>query len=113
MGRPMAHNLLKAGFTLVVWNRTASRADSLVAAGARLVASPKEAAAAADVLITIVSDPPALEEVLWGSGSNGDGQSAGNGRIEEANTRCARYRRHLGRPLPAALGARKKANSSS
>jgi 3-hydroxyisobutyrate dehydrogenase-like beta-hydroxyacid dehydrogenase len=77
MGRPMAHNLLKAGFTLVVWNRTASRADSLVAAGARLVASPKEAAAAADVLITIVSDPPALEEVLWGSGSNGDGQSAG------------------------------------
>jgi len=69
MGRPMGHNLLKAGFPLVVWNRTASRADSLVAAGARLAASPKEAAAAADVLITIVSDPPALEEVLWGSGT--------------------------------------------
>jgi 3-hydroxyisobutyrate dehydrogenase-like beta-hydroxyacid dehydrogenase len=66
MGRPMSHNLLKAGFPLMVWNRTASRADSLVAAGARLAASPKEAAAAADVLITIVSDPPALEEVLWG-----------------------------------------------
>jgi 3-hydroxyisobutyrate dehydrogenase-like beta-hydroxyacid dehydrogenase len=65
MGRPMGHNLLKAGFPLVVWNRTASRAESLVAAGARLAASPKEAAAAADILITIVSDPPALEEVLW------------------------------------------------
>lgn len=77
MGRPMGHNLLKAGFPLVVWNRTASRADSLVAAGARLAASPKDAAAAADVLITIVSDPPALEEVLWGSGSNGDAKSGG------------------------------------
>jgi 3-hydroxyisobutyrate dehydrogenase-like beta-hydroxyacid dehydrogenase len=77
MGRPMGHNLLKAGFPLVVWNRTARRADSLVAAGARLAASPKEAAAAADILITIVSDPPALEEVLWGSGSNSDDQSGG------------------------------------
>jgi 3-hydroxyisobutyrate dehydrogenase-like beta-hydroxyacid dehydrogenase len=67
MGRPMGHNLLKSGFPLVVWNRTASRAESLVAAGARLAASPKEAAAAADVLITIVSDPPALEQVLWGT----------------------------------------------
>jgi 3-hydroxyisobutyrate dehydrogenase-like beta-hydroxyacid dehydrogenase len=77
MGRPMGHNLLKAGFPLVVWNRTASRAESLVAAGARLASSPKEAAAQADVLITIVSDPPALEEVLWGFGSNGDVRSGG------------------------------------
>ncbi|HKF24503.1 MAG TPA: NAD(P)-dependent oxidoreductase [Candidatus Acidoferrum sp.] len=73
MGRPMGHNLLKAGFPLVVWNRTASRADSLVAAGARLAASAREAAAAADVLITIVSDPPALEQVLWGSGETSGG----------------------------------------
>jgi len=79
MGRPMGHNLLKAGFPLVVWNRTASRADSLVAAGARLAASPKDAAAAADVLITIVSDPPALEEVLWGTvtrGATGNGEKS-------------------------------------
>ena len=68
MGLPMGHNLLKAGFPLVVWNRTASRADSLVAAGAKRAATPREVAAAADVLITIVSDPPALEEVLWNSG---------------------------------------------
>jgi 3-hydroxyisobutyrate dehydrogenase-like beta-hydroxyacid dehydrogenase len=66
----MGHNLLKAGFPLVVWNRTASRAESLVAAGARLAPNPKEAAAAADVLITIVSDPPALEQVLWGNDAN-------------------------------------------
>src|SRR5262249_18417114 len=70
MRLPMSHNLLKAGFPLVVWNRTASRADSLVAAGAKLASSPREGAAAADVLITIVSDPPALEEVLWNSGDD-------------------------------------------
>ena len=66
MGRPMAANLLKAGFAVTVWNRTASRMGPLVAQGAKAAASPREAAAAADVLITIVSDPPALEHVLWG-----------------------------------------------
>jgi 3-hydroxyisobutyrate dehydrogenase len=71
MGRPMAANLLKAGHAVTVWNRTASRADELVAAGAKLAKSPKDAASDADVLITIVSDPPALEEVLWGK-SGGD-----------------------------------------
>ena len=65
MGRPMGMNLLKAGYSLTVWNRTAARADALLAAGARRAASPKEAAAS-DVLFTIVSDPPALEEILWG-----------------------------------------------
>jgi len=69
MGRPMGMNLLKAGHTLTVWNRTASRADELVAAGAVLAKTPREAAADADVLITMVSDPPALEDVLWGSTS--------------------------------------------
>jgi 3-hydroxyisobutyrate dehydrogenase-like beta-hydroxyacid dehydrogenase len=69
MGRPMGHNLLKAGYPLTVWNRTASRADSLVAAGAKLAGSPAEVAAASEVLITIVSDPPALEDVLWGKGA--------------------------------------------
>jgi 3-hydroxyisobutyrate dehydrogenase-like beta-hydroxyacid dehydrogenase len=77
MGRPMGLNLRKAGFPLTVWNRTPSRADSLVAAGARLAATPREAAAAADVLITIVSDPPALEEVLWGHDGKNDGALAG------------------------------------
>jgi len=66
MGRPMGMNLLKAGFPLTVWNRTASRADELVAGGAKLAKSPREAAEASDVLLTMVSDPPALESVLWG-----------------------------------------------
>jgi 3-hydroxyisobutyrate dehydrogenase-like beta-hydroxyacid dehydrogenase len=67
MGRPMGINLLKAGHKLTVWNRTASRADELIAAGAVLAKTPREAAADVDVLITMVSDPPALEEVLWGA----------------------------------------------
>ncbi|HEX4001315.1 MAG TPA: NAD(P)-dependent oxidoreductase [Candidatus Acidoferrales bacterium] len=67
MGKPMAQNLLRAGFPLTVWNRTKSKAGDLVRAGAKLAANPREAAAGADVLITIVSDPPALEEVLFGS----------------------------------------------
>ena len=66
MGRPMGMNLLKAGFPLTVWNRTVSRADELVAGGAKLAKSPREAAEASDVLLTMVSDPPALESVLWG-----------------------------------------------
>src|SRR5258708_40360888 len=65
MGRPMGLNLLKAGYPLTVWNRTASRAEALVAAGAKLAKSPREVTASSDVLLTIVSDPSALEEVLW------------------------------------------------
>jgi len=77
MGRPMALNLLKAGHSVTVWNRTASRAEELVAAGATLAASPREVAAASEVLLTIVSDPPALEEVLWGHEGEDDGALAG------------------------------------
>jgi 3-hydroxyisobutyrate dehydrogenase len=73
MGKPMGLNLLKKGLQLTVWNRTGARADDLVAAGARRAATPREAAASANVVITIVSDPPALESVLWGS----DGVLAG------------------------------------
>jgi 3-hydroxyisobutyrate dehydrogenase-like beta-hydroxyacid dehydrogenase len=67
MGKPMAANLLKAGFPLVVWNRTKSRADEPEREGAKLGASPRDTAAQAEVLITIVSDPPAVEEILWGA----------------------------------------------
>jgi 2-hydroxy-3-oxopropionate reductase len=73
MGRPMGMNLLKAGHPLTVWNRTASQADELVAAGAVLVKNPREVAEASEVLLTIVSDPPALESVLWG----GEGKNHG------------------------------------
>jgi 2-hydroxy-3-oxopropionate reductase len=73
MGRPMALNLLKAGHTLTVWNRTSSRAQELVSAGATLAKTPREVAAASEILMTIVSDPPALESVLWGNGDPKNG----------------------------------------
>jgi 2-hydroxy-3-oxopropionate reductase len=73
MGKPIGMNLLKAGFPLTVWNRTASRADELVAAGAKLAQSPRELAANSEFVMSIVSDPAALEEVLWGK--NGAMQS--------------------------------------
>jgi 2-hydroxy-3-oxopropionate reductase len=66
MGSPMAANFLKAGFPLTVWNRTAEKAQKLAKLGATAAKSPADAAAKADILLTIVSDPPALEEVLWG-----------------------------------------------
>jgi len=77
MGHPMAVNLLKAGHTVTVWNRTASRAKDLVAGGAKLENSPREVAEASDILFTIVSDPPALEEVLWGHEGKNDGALQG------------------------------------
>ena len=77
MGKPMARNVLRAGFPLVVWNRTSAKADDLVRDGAKLAANPREAAAQSDVLITIVSDPPALEEVLWGANGALDGLRSG------------------------------------
>ena len=73
MGNPMAQNLLKVGFPLIVWNRTPARADDVVRRGAQLAASPRELAGQVDVLVTIVSDPPAVEKVLFGP----DGAIAG------------------------------------
>ena len=84
MGRPMAANLLKAGYELTVWNRTASRADSLVAAGAKLAAAPRDLAAASEVIFTIVSDPPALESVLWGDAGVFAGMRSGCVLVESS-----------------------------
>lgn len=77
MGRPMGMNLLKAGHQLTVWNRTSERAQELVKAGAILAKTPREVAAASEFLLTIVSDPPALEFVLWGHEGQNDGALAG------------------------------------
>ena len=84
MGKPMGRNLLKAGFLLTVWNRTKQRADDLVREGAKWAATPREVAAQADVLITIVSDPPAVEQVLWGDGGALEGLRRGSVYIDSS-----------------------------
>jgi 2-hydroxy-3-oxopropionate reductase len=78
MGKPMGMNLLKAGFPVTVWNRTGSRADELVAAGAKLAPSPRELAANCEFVLSIVSDPPALEDVLWGQNGAMEGFQRGS-----------------------------------
>lgn len=84
MGHPMGANLLKAGHELTLWNRTASRGDDLVAQGAKKAATPRDLAAASEVIITIVSDPPALESVYWGEGGVFSGLKRGSLLIESS-----------------------------
>ncbi len=93
MGRPMAANLVKAGFPVVVWNRTRARAQELVEQGARLAATPREAAASSDVLLTIVSDPPALEAILWGADGALEGLRRGSTYIDSSTVAPALARR--------------------
>jgi 3-hydroxyisobutyrate dehydrogenase len=66
MGKPMALNLIKAGFDVTVYNRTASKAEQLVSQGAKKAASPAEVAGQTTVVITIVSDTPDVESVILG-----------------------------------------------
>lgn len=66
MGTPMAANLLKAGYPVMVYNRSPEKAAPLVQQGAGLAAHPKALARATDVLIAMVTGPEALQDLLWG-----------------------------------------------
>jgi 2-hydroxy-3-oxopropionate reductase len=66
MGRPMAKNLLKAGYALVVHSRSQGPVDDLVAAGAARAASPADVAKQATRIVTMVPDSPDVEQVLEG-----------------------------------------------
>jgi 3-hydroxyisobutyrate dehydrogenase len=67
MGLPMAKNLLKAGFSVTAYNRTLSRAEPLKELGGSVAASPKEVTQNSDVVITIVSDTPDVQQVILGA----------------------------------------------
>mgnify|MGYP005844088777 CR=1 FL=1 len=77
MGRGMAANLLKAGFSVRVWNRTAARTEALIEAGAAAGASPADVAAHSDIIITCVSDTPDVERVLFGDEGVVEGAKSG------------------------------------
>lgn len=66
MGKPMAMNLLKAGYPLTIWNRTRSKMEDLVKMGAAPGESPKDVAEKSDVVITMVTDSAAVEAVILG-----------------------------------------------
>jgi 3-hydroxyisobutyrate dehydrogenase-like beta-hydroxyacid dehydrogenase len=66
MGHPIAAHILKAGFPLVVWNRTPQKAESLIASGATLAKSPAEAVAGADVVVSSLMDDEAVFSIVTG-----------------------------------------------
>ena len=67
MGAGMARNLLRAGHSLAVFNRSREKAEALGAAGARVANSPADACRDAEVVMTMVADDLALEQVVFGS----------------------------------------------
>jgi len=68
MGEAMARNLIRAGHRLTVYNRTRQRAEALAHEGARIADTPADAAADAEVLITMLADDHAVRSVLFGAG---------------------------------------------
>src|SRR5688572_10115102 len=79
MGRPMVLNLRKAGFPVWVYGRRAETLKPLTDAGATACASPKEVAANTDIIVTIVSDTPDVEQVVFGD--NGVAHGAKKGAV--------------------------------
>jgi 3-hydroxyisobutyrate dehydrogenase len=100
MGSGMAHNLLKAGFPLTVYNRTRAKADALSAKGTRVASTPKEAAGDAQIVISMVGDDSA-SQAMW-LGEDGALAGAQPGAIAiECSTLSLEWVREL-----AALAAR-------
>jgi 3-hydroxyisobutyrate dehydrogenase-like beta-hydroxyacid dehydrogenase len=67
MGQPMVQNLMKAGFQVVVWNRTISKSEEMAKLGVEIGASPADLARHTDAVISCVTDSPDVEEIVLGS----------------------------------------------
>jgi 3-hydroxyisobutyrate dehydrogenase len=89
MGSGMARRLLGAGFAVTVWNRTPSRAAPLAAAGARLATTPREAAAAADAVISMLADDAASRSAWLGDDGALEGARPGTVLIESSTVSLA------------------------
>jgi 2-hydroxy-3-oxopropionate reductase len=77
MGRPMARNLLKAGYPLVVHSRSRGPVDEIAGAGAKVGTSPRDVAAQCDVLIAMLPNSPDVEQVVLGRDGVIEGARAG------------------------------------
>ncbi|MDA1190988.1 MAG: NAD(P)-binding domain-containing protein, partial [Candidatus Poribacteria bacterium] len=82
MGRPMAKNLIEAGFELTVWNRSKAKIDTVVGYGATGASSPKEVAEKSEIIITIVSDSPDVVAVSLGENGIIEGIKPGSIQID-------------------------------
>jgi len=97
MGRPMALNLIKEGFPLTVYNRTESKCKPLVDAGADAVSTPREVAQSSDIVITIVSDTPDVESVLFDETGIASGLKEGQIVIDMSSISPAATKRYAER----------------
>jgi 3-hydroxyisobutyrate dehydrogenase len=79
MGFPMSRRLIQAGHDVMVWNRSAAKGKALVEAGAKAAASPREMAAACDIIFMCVTDATAVEDVVFGA--EGLGKAEGHGKL--------------------------------
>jgi 3-hydroxyisobutyrate dehydrogenase-like beta-hydroxyacid dehydrogenase len=79
MGLPMARNIIAAGYKLRVYNRTQSKADELIALGAEFSKTPAAVTAADGIVVTMVANDAALEEIV--TGKDGIGQTLGQNGI--------------------------------
>lgn len=79
MGRPMARNLARAGYDLVVYNRSREKAGELAGEGVEVASSPREVAGRSGAIITMLPGPPEVEEVV--SGEDGLLEGAGEGSL--------------------------------
>ena len=77
MGNPMSKNLLKAGFDVIAWNRTPSKAKPIVEQGAKLGSSPKDVASQSQVIITMLTGSAEVEEVILGTNGVLEGMTPG------------------------------------
>jgi 3-hydroxyisobutyrate dehydrogenase-like beta-hydroxyacid dehydrogenase len=93
MGSGIAGNVLKAGHTLTVYNRTRSKAEDLRRAGARVAETPGEAASGAEVVITMLADDHAVEGVVFGEGNILESLAAGAIHISVSTISVALSRR--------------------
>ncbi|MDQ3349408.1 MAG: NAD(P)-binding domain-containing protein, partial [Acidobacteriota bacterium] len=103
MGRPMAHNLLKRGFPLLVHSRSQGPVEELVTAGAARAGSPAEIARGATRIITMLPDSPDVERVLEGDDGVFAAMQRGSILIDTSTIAPATARRLAARA--AALGA--------
>ena len=98
MGLPMAGHILKAGYPLTVYNRTRSKTRSLEADGAAVAASPREVAENSQMIITMVSDSPDVQEVVAGPDGVLDGIRPGS-VVMDMSTISPQVERDLDRQL--------------
>jgi 3-hydroxyisobutyrate dehydrogenase-like beta-hydroxyacid dehydrogenase len=82
MGSRLSWRLLEAGFELTVWNRTPGKAADLVRRGAREARSPREAAAGAEAILTMLGDPASVLQTVLGPHGVIEGMSAGSVLID-------------------------------